>query len=254
MLKDPSDFEQKNPLYIHRRRRQKLKWHRKSRKEWKLNCTGTSDLTCCVGQCRPSSTDLTHLPSPTPSVTTPLSTSSSSPSSTLDTPVLQSFTISTKTNVEYNHINQLLHTVHVNRYGDPELHEGWWQDSSTNNEIDYMDMDPTNTYQDINTTLRQAFLQRHHHPWYDIPTPYITLSSSICTNSLACPHFVSFFIFMYNTFDLAAACIHQGLVCVNEINLGTKSAWFIVWRLQYQTSTWSACLQRLIVEQRENMW
>lgn len=102
--------------------------------------------------------------SPTPSVTTPLSTSSSSPSSTLDTPVLQSFTISTKTNVEYNHINQLLHTVHVNRYGDPELHEGWWQDSSTNNEIDYMDMDPTNTYQDINTTLRQAFLQRHHHP------------------------------------------------------------------------------------------
>lgn len=54
--------------------------------------------------------------------------------------------------------------MHVNRYGDPELHEGWWQDSSTNNEIDYMDMDPTNTYQDINTTLRQAFLQRHHHP------------------------------------------------------------------------------------------
>lgn len=54
--------------------------------------------------------------------------------------------------------------MHVNRYGDPELHEGWWQDLSTNNEIDYMDMDPTNTYQDINTTLRQAFLQRHHHP------------------------------------------------------------------------------------------
>lgn len=133
-----------------------------------LDRTGNCDLTtCCIGHCRPStSAEITHLPSPTPSVNTPLSSSSSSsaPSSTTtDPPVLQSFTISTKTNVEYDHINQLLHTVHVNRYGDPELNEGWWQ-QSTDIEMDYMDVDPVNAYQDINATLRQAFLQRHHHP------------------------------------------------------------------------------------------
>lgn len=53
--------------------------------------------------------------------------------------------------------------MHVNRYGDPELNEGWWQ-QSTDIEMDYMDVDPVNAYQDINATLRQAFLQRHHHP------------------------------------------------------------------------------------------
>ncbi|KAI7884439.1 hypothetical protein K492DRAFT_204768 [Lichtheimia hyalospora FSU 10163] len=111
----------------------------------------------------PTSTEINHLPSPTPSVDTPISSSSSVPSATNDTPVLQSFTISTKTNVEYNHINQLLRTVHVNRYGDPELNEAWWQ-HPTDIDMDYMDMDPTNTYQDINATLRHAFLQRHHHP------------------------------------------------------------------------------------------
>lgn len=197
LLKDSNAFEQKNLSYIQRRRKQKSKWNRKSAKgkgrETALDRTGNCDLTtCCIGQCRPSSADITHLPSPTPSVNTPLSSSSSAPSSTtIDTPVLQSFTISTKTNVEYDHINQLLHTVHVNRYGDPELNEGWWQ-QSTDIEMDYMDVDPVNAYQDINATLRQAFLQRHHHPWYDTNNnnhrlPYITLPSSLLYHHLYKP-------------------------------------------------------------------
>ncbi|KAG2222451.1 hypothetical protein INT45_013364 [Circinella minor] len=106
--------------------------------------------------------------------------------------MLKSFVISTKKNTQYNQINDLLHQIHVMRYGDPELRERWWeqeqqrQQEEYNHHYNYQQQqqqqqlkqeiqmneyiqqggreEETGTiYESANATLRQAFLQRHHH-------------------------------------------------------------------------------------------
>ncbi|KAI8145560.1 hypothetical protein BJV82DRAFT_604190 [Fennellomyces sp. T-0311] len=88
-----------------------------------------------------------------------------STSSRFDQSVLKPFTITTKKNMEYSQINELLHTVHVMRHGDPEARESWWEHSG-NVDIN-MDEDTriaaATGYESVNAALRQAFLQRHHH-------------------------------------------------------------------------------------------
>lgn len=63
-------------------------------------------------------------------------------------------------------MNDMLYSIHVERYGDPEERESWWK----NNEVDSMDIDSeqcqindaTNQYYTAsNSMLKQAFLERH---------------------------------------------------------------------------------------------
>ena len=102
--------------------------------------------------------------------------------------MLKSFVISTKKNTQYNQINDLLHQIHVMRYGDPELRERWWeqeqqqqqeyhhhyqqqqqqQQQQHKQEIQMSgyiqeEEEAGTVYESANATLRQAFLQRHHH-------------------------------------------------------------------------------------------
>ncbi|CAO3685618.1 unnamed protein product [Rhizopus stolonifer] len=43
-------------------------------------------------------------------------------------PVIKTVSISTKTPPsEYNQVNQLLHSVHVEQFGNPETRESWWE-------------------------------------------------------------------------------------------------------------------------------
>ncbi|EIE77175.1 hypothetical protein RO3G_01879 [Rhizopus delemar RA 99-880] len=72
-------------------------------------------------------------------------------------PVIKSVSISTKTPVsEYEKVNQVLHSIHVERFGDPEERESWWEDDVEMEEVnDY--------YQTNNFILRQAFLERQMH-------------------------------------------------------------------------------------------
>ncbi|KAL0088889.1 hypothetical protein J3Q64DRAFT_1732125 [Phycomyces blakesleeanus] len=53
-------------------------------------------------------------------------------------------------------MNELLHTTHVLRHGD-ETRERCWVDK-----MDDEMSDVESSYEDINSVLRQAFLQRHH--------------------------------------------------------------------------------------------
>ncbi|KAG1072915.1 hypothetical protein G6F42_025863 [Rhizopus arrhizus] len=129
---------------------------------------------------------ITHPFSPAPATTSQLaytSTSSTEASNlvypTIATPSsptsLKSISISTKTDSsippsmhpssthqplpDYSHVNGMLYHLHVQRFGDPETRESWWeaQDQDTN-------MEGTNDeYSTANSILRQAFLQRRHY-------------------------------------------------------------------------------------------
>ncbi|KAI9268062.1 hypothetical protein BDA99DRAFT_558244 [Phascolomyces articulosus] len=90
----------------------------------------------------------------------------------IDQSLLKPFTISTKKNNEYNEINDLLYQVHVMRYGDPELRERWWEGQVEQQQQQQVkqvysmggyNRSDMPMYESANATLRQAFLQRHHH-------------------------------------------------------------------------------------------
>lgn len=65
-------------------------------------------------------------------------------------------------------MNDMLYSIHVERFGDPEERESWWE----NEQIDSMDIDseeiqPNDAaneyYAASNSMLRQAFMERHLH-------------------------------------------------------------------------------------------
>lgn len=79
--------------------------------------------------------------------------------------VLKPISISTKTDtvstisyathapvMSYEQINGLLHSVHIERFGNPETR-------CQEQDVDMTEVD--NEYSDMNSVLRQAFLQRH---------------------------------------------------------------------------------------------
>ncbi|OAD04369.1 hypothetical protein MUCCIDRAFT_161118 [Mucor lusitanicus CBS 277.49] len=118
------------------------------------------------------------------STSEPISTSTAEPSSivypSIKTPsspaLLETISISTKTDAsipssaqsspsthqplpDYSHVNGLLHSLHVQRFGDPESRESWWEAQDPD-----IDMEETNDeYATANSILRQAFLQRRHY-------------------------------------------------------------------------------------------
>ncbi|KAK4518763.1 uncharacterized protein ATC70_008985 [Mucor velutinosus] len=60
---------------------------------------------------------------------------------------------------DYSHVNGMLHSLHVQRFGDPESRESWWESQDQD-----IDMEETNDeYATANSVLRQAFLQRRHY-------------------------------------------------------------------------------------------
>ncbi|KAI9482800.1 MAG: hypothetical protein EXX96DRAFT_555657 [Benjaminiella poitrasii] len=64
----------------------------------------------------------------------------------------------------YRQMNTLLHSVHVERFGDPEGRENEW-DMSHDMEIDKLETTTTpqnEQYQSANSILKQAFLQRRY--------------------------------------------------------------------------------------------
>ncbi|KAI8090356.1 hypothetical protein BDF21DRAFT_377283 [Thamnidium elegans] len=82
-------------------------------------------------------------------------------------PVLKSICISTKTEgpvmqathrplTSYENINGLLNSVHIERFGDPEVRESWWQQQ----DIEMTDDNSNTEYSSMNSVLRQAFLHR----------------------------------------------------------------------------------------------
>ncbi|ORY97430.1 hypothetical protein BCR43DRAFT_489757 [Syncephalastrum racemosum] len=91
---------------------------------------------------------------------------SSQPTNSTDRSPFKSMMISTKSPIQaqqatafaeydnsaYTGINQVLHAVHVQRYGDPELRERWWE---------HNDPTPNTHYDHANAILRDAFLRRH---------------------------------------------------------------------------------------------
>lgn len=95
--------------------------------------------------------------------------------------VFGSFMVSTKTNTQYNAMNQVLHGIHNNRYSNTQRQEAWWvmeeeeEDGINDEEIvmendssegtdDSQPMEDVSFYLAANTILREAFLQRHRHP------------------------------------------------------------------------------------------
>ncbi|KAI9490929.1 hypothetical protein BDB00DRAFT_526800 [Zychaea mexicana] len=126
----------------------------------------------------PSYSAAQALPSPDHTVDEPTATTTATHHGVVDHPILKSFTITTKRNKQYNQINELLHTVHVMRFGNPESRESWWdrreeeggrqQEGQEQQEDvqmgDYLSPSEASTaYESVNATLRQAFLQRHNH-------------------------------------------------------------------------------------------
>lgn len=106
--------------------------------------------------------------------------------------VFGSFMVSTKTNTQYNDMNQVLNGIHMNR-GNPQRQDGgWWvmdqveeeeeeredgindeemvmeSDSSGGTSDDSQPMEDVSFYLAANTILREAFLQRHRHPDDDL--------------------------------------------------------------------------------------
>ncbi|RUS21870.1 hypothetical protein BC937DRAFT_91221 [Endogone sp. FLAS-F59071] len=82
----------------------------------------------------------------------------------------------------YGNINQFLYSVHVTRHGDPEQNERWWENEITGASGGQSDgnhqmasssalasstsaastaLPATEQYNDINSLLKEAFLQRH---------------------------------------------------------------------------------------------
>ncbi|KAI9323604.1 hypothetical protein BX666DRAFT_1888462 [Dichotomocladium elegans] len=64
-------------------------------------------------------------------------------------PVLQTFNISTRVNLEYAEVNQFLRSLHVAPIGTPD------------EDVEMQERDP---YESINQVLREAFLERHSPP------------------------------------------------------------------------------------------
>lgn len=56
--------------------------------------------------------------------------------------------------MSYENINGILHSVHIERFGNPETR---WQEQDE----DMTDVVDNNEYNSMNSVLRQAFLQRH---------------------------------------------------------------------------------------------
>ncbi|KAG2236696.1 hypothetical protein INT48_000693 [Thamnidium elegans] len=56
----------------------------------------------------------------------------------------------------YENINGLLNSVHIERFGDPEVRESWWQQQ----DIEMTDDNSNTEYSSMNSVLRQAFLHR----------------------------------------------------------------------------------------------
>ncbi|GAA5811621.1 hypothetical protein MFLAVUS_005061 [Mucor flavus] len=90
-------------------------------------------------------------------------------------PMLKSICISTRTEgpvqqathrplTSYENINGILNSVHIERFGDPEVRESWWQQQQQQQQQQQdteMTDDTSNTeYSSMNSVLRQAFLHR----------------------------------------------------------------------------------------------
>ncbi|KAI7898283.1 uncharacterized protein BX663DRAFT_490140 [Cokeromyces recurvatus] len=91
---------------------------------------------------------------------------SSIPTNSIYPNSMKTISISTRTtshepsNDYYRYMNGLLHSIHIERFGDPERRESWWEAPNNNMEIDKMESD-NEEYQPVNSILKQAFLQRH---------------------------------------------------------------------------------------------
>jgi hypothetical protein len=128
-----------------------------------------------------SSTSSTHSSLPIPYLTeTPISSDVNQSLYPVQQPVLKPICISTKTfspsetpqsfistnqssQLDYRHVNDMLYSIHVERFGDPEERESWWENDSM--DIDNEEIQSSDTaneyYAASNSTLRQAFLERH---------------------------------------------------------------------------------------------
>lgn len=66
---------------------------------------------------------------------------------------------------DYANINGILYSAHVERFGDPETRESWWQQNEDiemgEEEAEEQDTISNNEYNSVNSVLRQAFLARH---------------------------------------------------------------------------------------------
>lgn len=85
-------------------------------------------------------------------------------------PVLKSICISTRTEgpvmqathvplTSYENINGILNSVHIERFGDPEVRESWWQQQQQQ-DTEMTDDNSNAEYSSMNSVLRQAFLHR----------------------------------------------------------------------------------------------
>ncbi|RCH93962.1 hypothetical protein CU097_009365 [Rhizopus azygosporus] len=74
-------------------------------------------------------------------------------------PVIKKITISTKSPPSsYENVNRVLHSIHVERFGNPEERERWWEQEGKD-----IEMEEVNDYYTTNNSiLRQAFLERRH--------------------------------------------------------------------------------------------
>ncbi|RCI01894.1 hypothetical protein CU098_011536 [Rhizopus stolonifer] len=73
--------------------------------------------------------------------------------------VLKPVSISTRTsNEEYRKMNDILYTIHKERFGDPEQRESWWNKQE---DVDMMEED-NHQYNAMNSVLKEAFLQRRN--------------------------------------------------------------------------------------------
>jgi hypothetical protein len=61
--------------------------------------------------------------------------------------------------MSYENINGILHSVHIERFGNPETR--WQEQDEDMTDEDMTDVVDNNEYNSMNSVLRQAFLQRH---------------------------------------------------------------------------------------------
>ncbi|KAF7729740.1 hypothetical protein EC973_003818 [Apophysomyces ossiformis] len=101
------------------------------------------------------------LPSPPPAAPPPAAAPAPF---TPPTDVLKSFTISTRTPYNpYSNINDMLHHLHIQRYGDAQTNCDRWNNTQVQEENE--------AYNTMNAVLRDAFLQRHRAPPPPPPPP-----------------------------------------------------------------------------------